>query len=134
MLPQLVSLAIAITLALRIASFARVVDLVSSFSRSSFFAWLPAFQSGCAIGEIVDVIGIASRVSLRNRCLVRSLMLFWLMCAHDQPAEIVLGVTKEGAQFRAHAWTLNQSGLFGEEPGAIQQFSVLAKFGNGLDL
>ena len=134
MLPQLVVLASMITVGLRIARFATVVDAVSRASRSSYLRWLPAFQNRCSIGDLVAVTGIASRVSFRNRCLVRSLMLFWLMCARDEPAEIVLGVSKRGAEFRAHAWTLNHSGLLGEDPRTLEQFAVLAKFGNGLEL
>ena len=82
----------------------------------------------------MGVTGVASRVSIRNRCLVRSLMLFWLMCAREEPAQIVLGVTKQGTEFRAHAWTLNHSGLLGEDLRTIEQFSVLAKFDNGLQM
>ena len=134
MLPQLVVLALVITIALRIASFAKVVDLVSWGSRSRLFGWIPALQNGCVIDDLVRTAGIASRVSVRNRCLVRSLMLFWLMCARDEPAQIVLGVTKQGEEFRAHAWTLNHSGLLGEDIRSIERFAVLAKFGNGLEM
>ncbi len=133
-LPQLVILATAITLGLRIASFASIVAAVSRASRSSFLGWVPAFQTGCTVDELVGLTGIASRVSFRNRCLVRSLMLFWLMCAREEPAEIVLGVTKQGAEFLAHAWTLNHSGLLGEDARTIEQFAVLARFGNGLEM
>ena len=134
MLPQLVLLASAITVGLRIASFANVVSAVSGASRRSYLRWFPFFQSKCAISELVSLTGIASRISLRNRCLVRSLMLFWLMCVREEPAEIVLGVSKQGQEFRAHAWTLNNSGLIGDDARTVAQFAVLATFRNGLDL
>ena len=133
-LPQLVIMATAITLGLRIASFAVVVRAVSHASSSALFGWIPAFQNGCSISELVRITKIASRVSFRNRCLVRSLVLFWLMCARDEPAEIVLGAAKQGSQFLAHAWTLHNSSPLGEDIRTLDQFAVLAKFGNGLKM
>jgi hypothetical protein len=132
MLSQLVLLAGGISVGLRITSFAKVVEAVANIAKNSYFGWFPMARGKCAFDEQILLVGIASRISPRNQCLVRSLMIFWLMCARHEAAEIVLGVNKRGEEFRAHAWALNRSGVIGDDPTVLEEFSVLARYGNGL--
>jgi hypothetical protein len=61
----------------------------------------PALQSR----EIARLVGaIASRAPFRANCLVRSLVLKFLLARHGIASRLRVGVNKQGHEFEAHAW------------------------------
>jgi Transglutaminase-like superfamily len=54
------------------------------------------------MGATRAVIGVLDRT--RATCLVRSLVLQRWLADHDEPVDVVIGVTAPSSGFRAHAW------------------------------
>lgn len=70
---------------------------------------------------------IASRYHLgRVRCLHRSITLHSWLVREGIASQIRLGVRKEGAELKAHAWVEVNGSVVSDEPGAITQFKPLA--------
>ena len=65
------------------------------------------------MADLATLADLASRIAPRNRCLVRSLVLMWLLQTRGESAELVLGVRKRGGNFEAHAWTVSGTGTGG---------------------
>ncbi len=72
---------------------------------------------------------MASSVCPRNLCLVRSMVLLWLLRTRGESAEVVLGVRKRAGVFEAHAWTVTERGPVGDQPEAIADFETLMTSG-----
>ncbi len=89
----------------------------------------PLFHLGDEVDHLSAIVGAASSPFTRNRCLVRSMALLWLLRTRGEPAELVLGVRKRGGNFEAHAWTLAGQGLVGEPREAIAEFAVMTTSG-----
>lgn len=59
----------------------------------------------------------------RARCLERSLVLQTWLAAHGDPRDLIVGVTRPGEDFSAHAW------LEGEDPchGTLAGFHEITR-------
>jgi hypothetical protein len=128
-LSQLVASCIAITIALRTFGWRRGSRGISSASDTNWARVFPLFQFRYSVADLDPLVEMASSVCRRNRCLVRSMILFWLLRAHGESAELVLGIRKRAGAFEAHAWTLSQSGLVGDRPETIADFQTIMSFG-----
>jgi hypothetical protein len=133
-LAQLVAFCAASSLALRIVSWQRVSQMMSSGSQVRLVRSFPFFHFSYAIEELSPLLQMASRVSPRNRCLVRSLVLLWLLRARGESAEVVLGVRKRAGVFEAHAWTVSEGRLVGDRPEAIAEFQPMTSSGKQVQL
>jgi hypothetical protein len=133
-LAQLAAFCAATSLALRIVSWRRVSQIMTSGSQVGFLRSFPFFHFRYAIEELGPLLEMASGVSPRNRCLVRSLVLLWLLRARGESAEVVLGVRKRAGVFEAHAWTVSERGLVGDRPEAIAEFQPLTSSGKQVQL
>jgi hypothetical protein len=54
------------------------------------------------IAQLASIVG--SHGPYRATCLRQSLAVWWLLRRRDIPAEIRIGVRKDGGEFLAHAW------------------------------
>ncbi len=124
-LAQLVAFCGVTSVALRATSWQRVSQMIISGSRLRWLRRVPFFHLGYAIENLSPLVEMASSICPRNRCLVRSMMLLWLLRARGESAEVVLGVRKRAGSFEAHAWTVSEQGLIGEKPEAIAEFAVI---------
>lgn len=129
MLAQLVAFCGVIALALRAISWRRVSQMIVSGSRVRWLRRFPLFHLGYAIENLSSLVEMASSACPRNRCLVRSMVLLWLLRARGESAEVVLGVRKRAGIFEAHAWTVSERGLVGDQPEAIAEFEMLMTSG-----
>jgi hypothetical protein len=129
LLGQLSVFCLAIAAALRLTRWQRVSDLIVSQSRSRLFRRLPLLQLGYSIEDLSPLVDMSSSIWPRNRCLVRSMVLLWLLRTRGQYAEVVLGVRKRSGGFEAHAWTESAQGPVGDEPESIEDFAVLTSSG-----
>ena len=128
-LAQLVLFCSVTTVALRVTSWRRVSQMIISGSRVKWFRSFPLFHLGYSIENLSPLVEMASSVSPRNRCLVRSMVLLWLLRARGESAEVVLGVRKRAGIFEAHAWTVSERGLVGDRPEVIAEFETLTTSG-----
>src|SRR5512141_2654304 len=66
---------------------------------------LPRLTSPCTVDRLFTLVDLATAVSHRNdRCLPRSLLLFWLLRARHESVELCLGVGKHNTTLEEHAW------------------------------
>jgi hypothetical protein len=126
---QLVAVSGFFMVALRLMSWQRISRAMVSASEVRWARNFPLLHFAYAMDDLDPMAGMASKICRRNRCLVRSMMLFWLLRARGEFAELVLGVRKRAGTFEAHAWTLSERGLVGEQPEAIADFHPLMTFG-----
>jgi len=129
MLSQLVVFCYVIAVALRARGWQWVSQLIVSRSRSRWLRRFPVFHLSYPIEGLNSLADMASSVCPRNRCLVRSMTLLWLLRTRGEFAEVILGVRKRAGVFEAHAWTVSERGLIGDQPEAIAEFETLMSSG-----
>ncbi|MCX5721256.1 MAG: lasso peptide biosynthesis B2 protein [Nitrospirae bacterium] len=110
-LPPLVLSALAIAMAVKLAP---LPDIIRFLDRSARHPWIAFLQIGNRLhdlDELVRLTGLAARVVQGpGCCLSRSLLRFWLLRARQEPAELLIGVAKNGDLLQSHAW-IEQQGL-----------------------
>jgi hypothetical protein len=72
-------------------------DVARPPAGDAFRTWLEAMRLANAVTRTLSVLPTDSR------CLVRSLVLLWLLCARGIPSTLVIG-TQRNPGFAAHAW------------------------------
>src|SRR5208282_6059363 len=107
-LAQLVVFGGVTAFALELSSWQRISQEMISKSNTRWLRRIPLLHLRYEIETLIPLAEMASSVYPRNRCLVRSMMLLWLLGARGQTAEIVLGVRKRAGNFEAHAWTVSE--------------------------
>ncbi len=125
LLTQLVALSGLVAMALRLKGWRPVAQTIISRSQSKWLRRYPIFHLGYPMENLASVADIASSRFPRNRCLVRSMVLLWLLRTRGESAEVVLGVRKRAGVFEAHAWTIAERGLIGDRPEVIAEFETL---------
>ncbi len=125
LLSQLVLLCSVIAIALRITGWRQVSKTIVARSQSKWLRRFPVPHLSDAIENLATLTDMASRLFPRNRCLVRSMALLWLLRTRGESAKLVLGVRKRAGVFEAHAWTIAERGLIGDRPEVIAEFETL---------
>src|SRR5207248_2759718 len=118
--------------ALHTSSFQRLIERARSTGASRRHPAMPAEFERAA--DYAHWLEVASRYHLvRARCLHRSITLHSWLLREGLASELRLGVRKEGAELKAHAWVEVDGTVVSDEPGAITQFTPLAgRLGLGL--
>jgi hypothetical protein len=129
-LTQLVGCASGVALALKLVGWQRLSQWIIARSHGRMLRHLPVFHLSYTIGQLVGLVEMASSIFPRNRCLVRSMLMLWLLRTRGERAEVVLGVRKRAGAFEAHAWTRSEAGIIGEPPEAIASFAVMTTSGS----
>jgi Transglutaminase-like superfamily len=129
LLMQLVALCCVVSAALRAKGWQPVSRMIVFRSRSRWLRRFPLLHFGYTIDSLNPLADMASWVCPSNRCLVRSMVLLWLLHTRGEPAEVVLGVRKRAGIFEAHAWTVSERGVVGDRPEAIEEFETLMTSG-----
>ena len=112
-------LLLAVDLGLRAVSFARLER------------WLAPTSTGrapdeAAVGRLVWSAAAAARHHLYPmRCVPRALTLRWLLGRHGLPAELKIGVLRQGDALTAHAWVERDGRAIGEPAGIEERFAPL---------
>jgi hypothetical protein len=101
-------------------------------ARSTRNRWLGRFpvNHGCyEVAQLALLADIAARVTHgQGRCLGRSLLLFWLLKTRGEPAELLIGISKEAAALHSHAWIELNGRVIGDHPQLIRRFALLLRF------
>jgi hypothetical protein len=129
LLGQLLAFGGFIAATLRMRGWQRLSQMLVSGSRSRSLRHFPLFHLGYSVESLSALADMASSVHPRNRCLVRSMILLWLLRSRGEPAEVVLGVRKRAGIFEAHAWTISGGRPIGERTEAVEGFETLATSG-----
>ena len=128
-LVQMVAFCCIIASFLHVSGWRKVSRLIDSSSRSSWLRRFPLSHLHYSIEHLSRLAEMASSVCPRNRCLVRSMVILWLLRTRGESAEVVLGVRKRAGVFEAHAWTVTERGPVGDQPEAIADFETLMTSG-----
>ena len=77
---------------------------------------------------VVRMVAAASREGLvHGNCLEQSLTLWWLLRRRDVPAQLRIGVQKQGDQFQAHAWVELAGAVLNDRDDAHQEYTAFAR-------
>jgi hypothetical protein len=129
MVGQLLAFGGFVAATLRMRGWQRLSQMLVSGSRSRSLRRFPLFHLNYSVESLSAFADMASSVHPRNRCLVRSMILLWLLRSRGEPAEVVLGVRKRAGVFEAHAWTMSDLGPVGDQPEVIAEFETLVTSG-----
>jgi hypothetical protein len=121
------------TLAARVAvKWVALPRLVGFMARCAGNRWLGRFplNHGCSeVANLTRLADIAARVTHgEGRCLARSLLLFWLLKARGEPAELMIGISKEANSLHGHAWIQLRRRVIGDHPQLIRRFALFLRF------
>src|SRR2546422_4374601 len=126
---QLVALALAARLALTFLRLSRVTECVARCANNRFLRCLPLFQDRYAITRLTRLADIAARNTRADGpCLLRSLLILWLLKARGEHAELLIGINKEVPVLNSHAWIESQGRIIADRPDMIGQFATLLRF------
>ena len=81
--------------------------------------------------RIARLVGIAANHGLyRATCLRQSLVLGWLLRRRRIPAELRIGVRKDGDDLQAHAWVELEGQALNDPAGVSQTYAAFPSSGN----
>src|SRR5438067_1513737 len=125
---QFVALALAARLALTFLRLSRVTECVARGANNRFLRCLPLFQHRYELTRLMRLADLAAK-GLRSDgpCLLRSLLLFWLLKARGEHAELLVGVRKEASAINSHAWIESQGKVIGDSAQTALHFATLLR-------
>lgn len=125
---QLAVFSLSVVACLRWLSLNRLVRMLSLSAEYSFLRWFPLLQERWDWGQMLSFTDRAARFARgEDRCLVRSLILLWLLKARREPAELVIGVRKEAAEINSHAWVESRGTVIGETATVVRHFATMLR-------
>jgi hypothetical protein len=125
---QLTAFAVAARLALTFLRLSRVTEFVARGANNRFLRSLPLFQNRYEITRLTRLADYAARATRPGGpCLVRSLLLFWLLKARGEAAELLIGVSKEASALNSHAWIETQGNIIGDSTEMAGRFATLLR-------
>ena len=78
--------------------------------------------------RLIPLANLAARAVRRDGpCLLRSLIIFWLLKARGEQAELLIGVNKENEALQAHAWVETQGTTIGDSVAMTAGFATLVR-------
>ncbi len=121
LLGELALASIALEVATRLAPLDRLIATLSGPTRRlAFFAPLPSDPE-----RLAELVALATRATRRS-CLVRSLLLLWVLRAQGHPAQLRLGVATTTTSLRAHSWVELEGRALGEASATREGLTVVA--------
>ena len=129
LLTQLVFCSLTVGVAVRLVALPRLIACMARCAESRWLRCLPLQHGWYDVARLVTLADLAARVTHgQGRCLARSLLLFWLLKARGEPAELLIGISKEAAALYSHAWIELRSKVIGDTPQSIGRFALLLHF------
>ena len=126
---QLFLFALIVKLALRLLSLSRVINFLSVSARNPLLSQFPLGhrrQDSMQLTVIADLVARAIRAE--GPCLLRSLLLFWLLKPRGEQAELLIGISKEASVLNSHAWIESDGTVIGDNIAVIGSFATLLRF------
>jgi Transglutaminase-like superfamily len=125
---QLTAFALAARFALTFLRLSRVTEFAARGAHNRFLRCLPLFQSRYEITRLTRLADYAARATrFDGPCLVRSLLLFWLLKSRGEAAELLIGVSKEASALNSHAWVETQGNIIGDSLEMTGRFAPLLR-------
>lgn len=110
-------------LALRVWGMRRVCRLLLRISPSipADRSSAPADKESASLVRMVDIA--ATHGVVRASCLLRSLAIWWWLRWRGVESQLRIGVNRQGAELRAHAWVEAGGALINDNPRVVQGFA-----------
>ena len=125
---QLTAFALAARFALTFLRLSRVAEFVARGANNRFLRSLPLFQNRYEITRLTRLADYAARATRPDGpCLLRSLLLFWLLKSRGEAAELLIGVSKEASALNSHAWIETQGNIIGDSTEMTGRFATLLR-------
>ena len=129
LLAQLVVFSLAVRVSLRLVPLPRLAGFFARCAENRRLRRLPLLHGRYAGARLAVLADVAARVTHgQGRCLARSLLLFWLLRAQEEPADLLIGISKEAAGLQGHAWIEMQGRVMGDSPEVPARFATLLRF------
>ena len=126
---QLVALALAARSALTFLRLSRVTECVAWGANNRFLRCIPLFHGPYEVTQLARLADYAARATRADGpCLLRSLLLFWLLKVRGEPAELLIGVSKETSGLQSHAWIETQGKILVDRPEVAGSYATLLRF------
>ncbi len=126
---QLTAFAVAARFALTFLRLSRVMEFAARGANNRFLRCLPLCQIRYEIARLTRLADYAARATRPDGpCLLRSLLLFWLLKSRGEAAELLIGVSKEASALNSHAWIETQGNIIGDSTEMTGRFAPLLRF------
>ncbi len=126
---QLFFCAIGAGVMLRFISLAHVIKFISISANNWPLRQLPLGHRWLDYPQLTVVTEAAARaIRPDGPCLLRSLLLFWLLKARGEHAELLIGVAKEASALNSHAWVESHGNVLGDSEENAWRFATLLRF------
>ncbi len=129
LLLQLFILSLVMETGLRLLPLPRLVRFLSIGANTTLLQRLPLLHKTSDWTRLAVLADLAARVTRgQGRCLVRSLLRFWLLRIRGESAELLIGVSREASVLHAHAWIEAPERTVGESAETAGRFTPLLRF------
>ncbi len=128
LLLQLAASSFALRILLPTMALPRLVALFSRAATSPLLGRIPLFHARCPIDRLIMLIDTATAMSHGiARCLPRSLLLFWVLRARQQPVLVCLGVSTNLNLLEGHAWVEQAGVVLGDTLSLTNRYAVFIR-------
>jgi hypothetical protein len=128
LLPQFVVFLLAAGVSLRLVALPRLMSFITLCAEGRWRKCFPLLHGRYEVARLAALVNLAARGTYgQGCCLMRSLLLLWLLKARGEGAELCLGVSKEATTLRGHAWIEMQGRVIGDSEEMIGRFATLLR-------
>lgn len=126
---QLLLLALIVRISLVFIALPRVTGFVAWGANQRLLRRLPLVHGHYEMTQLSCLADLAARgMRADGPCLIRSLLLFWLLKVRGEQADLFIGVRKDGAVFNSHAWIESDGIIVGDNEDGPFRFATLLRF------
>ena len=128
LLLQLAASSCALRILLPTMALPRLVTLFSRAATCPLLDRIPLLHARCPIDRLIMLIDTATAMSHGDaRCLPRSLLLFWLLRARQQPVSVCLGVSTNQNLLEGHAWVEQTGVVLGDSLSFTNRYALFVR-------
>lgn len=120
---QLVAFAWGTRAAVRCLGLARVSAIVARWAGRGWAISLPLPHARHEVARVAALADLAARITDGpERCLTRSLLLFWLLKARRSDVELLVGISRHDGRLLGHAWVRAGGHVVGDRAESVEAF------------
>lgn len=128
LLLQLLPVSMVVTVGAFFLPLSRLTNGLTAWATHPWLKQFPFLRNRYDLPNLLPLVYLAARTTRGSGCcLPQALLTFWLLKIKNEPAQLIVGVTKKEDQFSAHAWVEAEGAVIGDSPETIQSYSVLLR-------
>lgn len=126
---QLILFALTVRIALAFITLPHLTQLLSRGAKRRLLRFMPLFHNRYETRCLARLADIAARGTRADGpCLLRSILLFWLLKARSGQVKLLIGVNKENGRLNSHAWIEANGAIVGDSVAMVRRFNIFARF------